>query len=72
MTYGCYARWWDTAFAGYCSPATRTQQVKLHADCSGEPDYAGPWAYVAKGQYAEPFDSDDCIFSADYAWIGYS
>ncbi|MEU8272906.1 hypothetical protein ACFYOK_18505 [Microbispora bryophytorum] len=71
-TYGCYARWWDTAFAGYCSPSTRNQSVQLHANCSLEPDYQGPWIGASKGEYLEPFDSDDCTFPVDGASIGYN
>ncbi|MEV0621583.1 hypothetical protein AB0I81_50205 [Nonomuraea sp. NPDC050404] len=69
-TYGCYAKWWETAFAGYCDPATRDQDVRLEANCSLENDYSGRWFSVYKGSYHEPFDSSDCTFPVNGAWLG--
>src|SRR2546423_2360946 len=33
-TNGCYGQWWNTAFNGFCGPATATGWYWVHATCA--------------------------------------
>jgi hypothetical protein len=66
---GCYAQWWNTAFAGYCYNTPQQVTVRLNADCSLETDYAGPWRTI-HGTVA-PFDNSECRHGVRSAWLGF-
>jgi hypothetical protein len=70
-TNGCYAQWWNTAFSGYCTPATATGWFRIFADCSWPqvPDVTGPWRYITKGSTVRPFDSRECAYGIHYAQV---
>jgi hypothetical protein len=66
--YGCYAQWWNTAFAGYCYSVPQTVSPWLWADCSGvEGDYNGPQVRITKGSSDAPFDNSSCIWGVKTA-----
>ncbi|WP_055483260.1 hypothetical protein [Sphaerimonospora mesophila] len=68
-TYGCYAQWWNTAFAGKCSKATQTiWPVYVEGDCDWELDKEdGPFT-IQKG-FSGTFDSNECTFKVNRAWL---
>lgn len=68
-TDGCYGEWWNTAFAGYCEPATVSQQYELVGICAAQGDYYGPWRYITKNSYVEPFDNSACRYSVDRSYV---
>jgi hypothetical protein len=70
-TYGCYVKWWNTAFASYCSPATRTGDYQTYVACSLlEGDYWGGLFYFKSGRYVT-WDSKSCRYWVDYANMYY-
>lgn len=71
-TNGRYARWWNTAFAGYCTPATAAGQYELVGVCDYQVDYYGPWRYIGRNSYISPFDSSACRFSVSRSWVQYT
>jgi hypothetical protein len=70
-TNGCYAKWWHTAFAGYCNPARVTGYYRIMADCKAPqiPDVRGPWIHIRKGWDPKPFDSRACAYGIHYARV---
>jgi hypothetical protein len=68
---GCYAQWWNTAFAGYCVNTTQTVTVRLQADCNNEGDYVGGYHTIGKGSTVSPFDSSECSFSVNSAFLAF-
>ena len=62
---GCYAQWWNTAFAGYCVNTPVTVHVALHADCGNELDYTGK-TYTIHGTVT-PFDNSECSWNVNSA-----
>ena len=71
-TYGCYAKWWNTAFAGYCTPATKSGKFQLFANCNNESDYYSNWKYLASGSTLSPFASNECTFSVTDSYFKYT
>ncbi|MEV6985751.1 hypothetical protein AB0M95_31450 [Sphaerisporangium sp. NPDC051017] len=71
-TNGCYAQWWNTAFAGKCSSATKAMwPVYVYGDCSAELDWEdGPFS-ISKG-YSGTFHSNECTFSVNKAYLLFS
>ncbi|MEU7911445.1 hypothetical protein [Microbispora bryophytorum] len=71
-TYGCYAQWWDTAFAGKCSSATRDiWPVYVYGDCAYELDQEDGAFSIKKG-FSGTFDSNECTFSVNNAYLLFS
>jgi len=70
-TNGCYAQWWNTAFSGYCTPATVSGYYRIFADCAAPqaPDIGGTWRYIGKGSMVRPFDSRECRFGINFARV---
>ncbi|GII58849.1 hypothetical protein Pth03_72380 [Planotetraspora thailandica] len=71
-TANCYAQWWNTAFAGKCSGATRDiWPVYVYGDCALELDWEdGPFS-IKKG-FSGTFDSNECTFSVNKASLLFS
>jgi hypothetical protein len=68
---GCYGKWWNTAFAGYCEPAAKTGYFQLFAYCDYESDIYIQWQYISKGSYVAPFSAASCTYHVTYAAVGY-
>ncbi|TKK84965.1 hypothetical protein FDA94_27650 [Herbidospora galbida] len=71
-TWGCYAQWWDTAFAGKCSKATQAiWPVYLYGDCAFELDLELGSYSLPKG-YSGTFASSECTISVNQAYLLFS
>ena len=70
-TNGCYAKWWNTAFAGYCNPATDTGGYQLFGNCNNESDFYSTWRTITKGSIVMPFVQSECTFSVTGAAVYY-
>jgi hypothetical protein len=68
---GCYAQWWNTAFAARCARATTDHRFWLNGDCVAEPDIeAGPFR-VRQG-FSGVVASRECTFEVRRAWLAYN
>jgi hypothetical protein len=71
-TNGCYAKWWTTAFAGYCDPTTSAGAFRLVGICNNEWDIYLAWDWFGKGEYVSPFENDQCTFSVTKSYVEYT
>ena len=67
---GTYARWWNTAFAGYGSNVNVAGRYQLRADRSSQTDYTGSFKHLSVG-FTGKFDNSDSTFGVSSAWTVY-
>src|SRR5690606_34334902 len=68
---GCYAQWWNTAFAAKCDGATEQHRFWLYGDCFAEMDIeAGPFS-VRRG-FSGTVASRECTFEVRSARLLYN
>lgn len=71
-TNGCFAKWWNTAFAGYCEPATASGAYRLVGICDSQVDIYMAWDWLSKDDYIAPFENDECWFSVTKSYVAFT
>ncbi|RKS76401.1 hypothetical protein BZB76_1756 [Actinomadura pelletieri DSM 43383] len=60
-SYGCYAKWWNTSWSGYCTPYTGRGSVGTQGYCMPGTGWStrGPYA-LTTGRHYSGFGSGEC------------
>jgi hypothetical protein len=65
---GCYSKWWSTASASYCEPATVRSSFQNQYRCNSGFWYAGDFGQLNAGEWKQGFSQGECTFSVEKAY----